>query len=50
MVYERLPQQITHTRVELPANIDESKPQLILVTMICSTALLRISHTVHDEA
>jgi hypothetical protein len=50
MVYERLPRQITHTRAEVPANIRDSKPFLILVTRTCSTALLRVSRTVHDEA
>lgn len=50
MVYERLPRKIVRTRVDLPANNQNSKPVLVLLTRTCSLALLRVSRMVNDEA
>lgn len=50
MVYERLPQQITHTRIDSPRNRLESKPMLMLMTRTCSVALLRVSRTINKES
>jgi hypothetical protein len=50
MVYERIPCQINHTRVDLPPHHADDAPMITLITRTCSTAILRTSRTVHEES
>jgi hypothetical protein len=50
MIYERLPRQVVHTRIDFPAHDLDPKPTLILITRTCSNAILRVSRTIHDES
>jgi hypothetical protein len=50
MVYERIPRQIIHTRINFAAKGYDSRPILILVARTCSTAILRASRTIHAKS
>lgn len=50
MVYERIPCQVHHTRVNLPPTDEDPEPTITLVTRTCSTAILLTSRQVYYEA